>query len=73
MEISLITHELAAIDNKVGELQTRSVLMAIANGLRNGIWMWIGTLIALGGLVLLIPMPGIVRAGFVGVQVIAIL
>ncbi len=73
METSVITHELAVIDSKVGELQVRSVLMSIANGLRNGIWMWIGTLVVLGGLVLLIPMPGFVRASLVAVQAVAIL
>ena len=73
MELSVITHEVAAIENKVGELRIRSGIISLTNGLCLGVWMWIATLLILGGIVLAVPMPGLVRASLVGIQALAIL
>ncbi len=73
MELSAITHEVAAIQTKVGELRIRSGIISFTNGLCHGVWVWIATLLVLGGIVLVVPMPGAVRASLVGVQVLAIL
>lgn len=68
MERSEITHALAAIHSKVSELQIRSSVISVTNGLRNSVWAWCVTLLLLGSLVLVLPIPGFVRASLVFVQ-----
>ena len=68
MELSDITHELSVIERKVGELRLRSKVISLSNGLRNGVWAWCVTLLFLGGLVLVFPVPGVLRASLVFIQ-----